>query len=84
MQKKKFDLTSDIVEVKLEEKPIDEAKNTILSKENEGAGGRKANVLLTISVDTDKRTEFKTWCAKNNLKMNEAFLKGFDLLKREH
>lgn len=78
MQKKKFDLTSDIVEVRLEEKSIDKERE---SKEVEK---RKDNVLLTISVDTDKRTEFKTWCAKNNLKMNEAFLKGFDLLKKDY
>ena len=78
MQKKKFDLTSDIVEVRLEEKSIDE------ERESKKVEKRKDNVLLTISVDTDKRTEFKTWCAKNNLKMNEAFLKGFDLLKKDY
>ena len=78
MQKKKFDLTSDIVEVRLEEKSIDK------ERESKKVEKRKDHVLLTISVETDKRTEFKTWCAKNNLKMNEAFLKGFDLLKKDY
>jgi hypothetical protein len=38
---------------------------------------------LTIAVDSDMRKEFKTWCARNGLKMNEAFIKGFNLLKKQ-
>ena len=76
MQKKKFDLTSDIVEVKLEE---NEFKKPIISISN----NKKKNVLLTIAVDIDMRKEFKTWCARNGLKMNEAFIKGFNLLKKQ-
>lgn len=76
MQKKKFDLTSDIVEVKLEENEI---KKTITETDN----NKKKNVLLTIAVDSDMRKEFKTWCARNGLKMNEAFIKGFSLLKKQ-
>ena len=76
MQKKKFDLTSDIVEVKLEE---NEFKKTVTPISN----NKKKNVLLTIAVDEDMRKEFKTWCARNGFKMNEAFLKGFKLLKKQ-
>lgn len=76
MQKKKFDLTSDIVEVKLEE---NEFKKPVTSISN----NKKKNVLLTIAVDADMRKEFKTWCARNGLKMNEAFIKGFNLLKKQ-
>jgi len=76
MQKKKFDLTSDIVEVKLEE---NEFKKPVISISN----NKKKNVLLTIVVDVDVRKEFKTWCARNRLKMNEAFIKGFNLLKKQ-
>lgn len=76
MQKKKFDLTSDIVEVKLEETQF---KKTILNIDS----SKKKNVLLTISVNSEVRKEFKTWCARNSLKMNEAFIKGFSLLKKQ-
>lgn len=76
MQKKKFDLTSDIVEVNLEE---NEAKKPVAVISN----NKKNNVLLTIAVDADMRKEFKTWCARNGLKMNEAFIKGFNLLKKQ-
>lgn len=75
MQKKKFDLTSDIVEVKLEENELKQT-SPVSSIKN------KKNVLLTIAVDSDMRKEFKTWCARNGLKMNEAFIKGFNLLKK--
>jgi len=75
MQKKKFDLTSDIVEVNLEE---NESKKPVTLISN-----NKKNVLLTIAVDADMRKEFKTWCARNGLKMNEAFIKGFNLLKKQ-
>lgn len=76
MQKKKFDLTSDIVEVSLEES---EVRAPIVLKGNK----KEKNVLLTIAVDADMRKEFKTWCARNGLKMNEAFIKGFNLLKKQ-
>ena len=80
MQKKKFDLTSDVIDINLE----DGRKDQLLSqskriKEDEGKG---KSVLITISVDEELRKEYKTWCIKNDLKMNEAFLKGFNLLKR--
>ena len=76
MQKKKFDLTSDIVEVKLEENELKKPIGVSDSK-------NKKNVLLTIAVDADMRKEFKTWCARNGFKMNEAFIKGFNLLKKQ-
>ncbi len=40
-------------------------------------------IANTIAVDDDMRKEFKTWCARNGLKMNEAFIKGFKLLKKQ-
>ncbi len=76
MQKKKFDLTSDIVEVSLEKS---ETKVPIVLEGNK----KEKKVLLTIAVDADMRKEFKTWCARNGLKMNEAFIKGFNLLKKQ-
>ena len=76
MQKKKFDLTSDIVEVKLEDNDFKKAVTLI-------SNNKKKNVLLTIAVDVDMLKDFKTWCARNGLKMNEAFIKGFNLLKKQ-
>lgn len=70
MTKKKYDLTSDIVNTDL----IEADKTELLKKSVK-------TVLLTMSVNEDVRREFKTWCAQNGFKMNEAFLKGFELLK---
>lgn len=75
MQKKKYDLTSDIVKVDLGENEQ--------SNEQSAVDNKKKNILLTISVDEDMKKEFKTWCARKGLKMNEAFIKGFNLLKRQ-
>lgn len=72
MQKKKFDLTSDIIKVNLGEQDQEQVKVD-----------KKKSMLLTISVDEDMRKEFKTWCARKGLKMNEAFIKGFNLLKKQ-
>lgn len=88
MQKKKFDLTSDIVDIDFKEVSQDE--HLPLKKEksaqpiqNKANIEKKKSVLITISVDEEKRKEYKTWCAKNGLQMNEAFLEGFELLKKQ-
>jgi hypothetical protein len=69
MKKKKFDLTSSIVDVSLDK----DGREKLSSKKN--------NTSLTISIDDEKRREFKAWCADKGLKMNEAFLEAFELLK---
>ena len=75
MQKKKFDLTSEIVEVSLGEDKVKNLESNIEIK--------KKNILMTISVEEEVRKEFKVWCARKGLKMHEAFIKGFALLKKQ-
>lgn len=72
MKKKKYDLTSDLVDVNSELKIIkkDKAINKL--------------VLITLSIEEIKRAEFKSWCARHRYKMNEAFIEGFKLLKEHH
>ncbi len=78
MPKKKYDLTSEIVTIESgEQKKFDSQVDVKNTKTIE----KQRNVLMTISVEEDQRREFKAWCAKNGMKMNEAFLKGFALLK---
>ena len=75
MQKKKFDLTSDLVTLDNETKA--ESVQKIEVKKDK-------NILLTMSVDESFRAEFKSWCARHRLKMNEAVVKGFALLKEKY
>jgi hypothetical protein len=76
MQKKKYDLTSDLVDLSSEENIIQEKKVLIPSTPK--------SILLTMSIDEELRAEFKSWCARHRLKMNEAFIKGFKLLKEKY
>ena len=82
MQKKKFDLTSDIINVNLDEAMSD--RHLAPKEEIERTNIEKKVVLVTLSVEEELRKEYKTWCASKGLKMNEAFLKGFDLLKKNY
>lgn len=79
MQKKKFDLTSDLIDTNLYEN-----ENTVIIKENNKKFDGNKNILLTVSVKENFRAEFKAWCARHRLRMNEAITEGFDLLKNKH
>lgn len=79
MKKKKFDLTSDIVEVNAEN--VDSGRGTTVLIDNRQVKNQKSNIHMTLAVEATVRNEYKSWCAKNNLQMSEAFLKAFDLLK---
>ena len=76
MKKRKFDLTSDIVEVS-----VDNGKEVTMPPDNRQIKNQKSNIHMTLAVEANVRNEYKAWCAKNNLQMSEAFLKAFDLLK---
>lgn len=84
MQKKKFDLTSDIINVDFEE--IDNEKVLVqnIKKTSDGKEHKvkKPKVLITMAVDEELRKEYKMWCTRKGLKMAEAFLKGYELLKK--
>ena len=76
MQKKKYDLTSDLVNLSSEENIIQEKKVLVPTAPR--------TILLTMSIEEELRAEFKSWCARHRLKMNEAFIKGFKLLKDKY
>ena len=80
MKKKKYDLTSDLVTIDNEMYIIEENP-----KVNDTVKVNKStNILLTMSVEESFRAEFKSWCACHRLKMNEAIVKGFQLLKEKY
>ena len=70
VKKKKFDLTTDLVA-------------TNKSTEQVTIAPMKS-VLLTIAVEEEFRVEFKTWCVQHRLKMKDAFIQGFKLLKEQN
>ena len=84
MQKKKFDLTSDIINVDLEEIHNEEVliQNTKKTSDSKEQKVKKTKVLITMAVDEELRKEYKMWCTRKGLKMTEAFLKGYELLKK--
>ena len=85
MAKPKFDLTSDIVEVTQESVTATPTNyHSKLEKSETSSKVYGEQILLTIAVEKDVRDEFKVWCAQNKLKMREAFLKGFELLKASY
>lgn len=84
MQKQKFDLTSEIIKIdegKEEIQRITETKTTMINKVEQVIIKKK--VLITMAVDEELRKEYKMWCTRKGLKMTEAFIKGYELLKKE-
>jgi len=83
MQKKKFDLTSDIIDITLEKGDKTQITEGVTSnvKEEKSDNVKTKRVLITMAVDEELRREYKVWCTNNGLKMAEAFLKGYKLLK---
>jgi len=84
MQKRKFDLTADIVEVKGGKEEVEAAKTNAAVKTDEKAPKEVVTVLMGIQVEEDIRADYKAWCARHKMKMNEAFIKGFKLLKEKY
>jgi len=83
MKKKKYDLTSDLISIDKDNILIDNAVNSkaeILENKNT----KETKVLLTLSVQEEFRSEFKSWCARHKLNMSEAIIKGFKILKEKH
>lgn len=80
MQKKKFDLTTDIVEVG----SVESAATVNDATFSEPMRLEPLTVMLGIQVEEQVRADYKIWCARHRMKMNEAFLKGFALLKEKY
>jgi hypothetical protein len=74
MQKKKYNLTADLVS-------LDNESITNRVDENKK---KSKHVLITLSVDEEFRYEFKSWCVRHRMKMNEALDKSFVLLKNKY
>lgn len=74
MQKQKYNLTADLVS--LDNEPVSNTHSVTKNKSEQ--------VLITLSVKEEFRYEFKSWCARHRLKMNEALEKSFNLLKEKY
>ena len=80
MEKKKFNLTSDIVDIS-SDKNIDIAKGEEVSKATTAPNRQDKYVSLTVGVQESLKREYKIWCVENRMNMSEAFKEGFSLLK---
>ena len=75
MSKKKFELNSEMINLKENEQEIAFVKDTAIEK-NE-------RISITIAVNKSFKSEFKAWCAINNITISEAVQKGFYILKQD-
>lgn len=75
MSKKKFELNSEMVNLKEKEEKIEVIKDTYVEKIE--------RISITIAVDKTFKSEFKAWCAINNITISEAVQKGFSILKQD-
>lgn len=89
IQKRKFDLSPDLVQIDsaIEAQPndvIEPVGSTIVddSKLPNPAIKKIKPTLMTIGVDPVFKREYKVWCAKRGLKMQDAFIQAFELLKK--
>lgn len=84
MQKKKFDLTADLINLS-EESTVNMSFNkNDVNNQKSSNNVKNKSVSLTVSVEESFHAEFKSWCARHRLKMNEAITKGFQLLKEKN
>jgi hypothetical protein len=70
MQKKKFELDKKLISL---EEP------TILSQSNNNSIS-----TVTFKVPTTYKIKYKTFCAKHNLSLTDAFKEAFRLLEEKH
>lgn len=84
MQKKKFDLTADLINLSEESTVNVSADQNIENNRKINNSVKNKTVSLTVSVEENFHAEFKSWCARHRLKMNEAITKGFQLLKEKN
>lgn len=64
MTKKKFDLTSNMINI--DQPPSHESETK--------------RVTVTVMVDLNYRSQIKTWCVQHNMTVQEAFKCAFDQL----
>lgn len=82
MTKKKFELTSDIIEVSKPENSIPQDNSLI----NERIGGSQPvndMVNLTLRVPRSFSKEYKSWCATKGLTMNQVIQIMFQMYKKD-
>jgi hypothetical protein len=87
--KRKFDLSPDLVQIDSSvESPNDETTeqvNSTVVDDNKLPNPVVQKIkptLMTIGVAPEFKREYKVWCAKRGLKMQDAFIKAFELLKK--
>jgi hypothetical protein len=70
MQKKKFELDKQLIQLN--------NKNGILQTTPDSIS------TFTFKVPTSYKIAYKTFCAKNNLSLTDAFKQAFSLLEEKH
>lgn len=73
MSKKKFELTSEMVNLNETNQEVEFVKDRPMEKAE--------RISITIAVNRSFKSEFKAWCAINDITISEAVQKGFYLLK---
>ena len=86
MQKKKFDLKHDLVQVDLGKNNNNDyfVSDKKINKKEESPQKKEKQVLLSIRVDEKFHKEYKIWCAKKGINMKDAFLTSFELMKKQY
>ncbi len=80
MVKRKFDLSSDTIDLESNLKPELENETRPLAENKI----EDAEIFDTITLRIKKNTkkEFKLWCVENNIQMNDAFVEAWTALKK--
>lgn len=80
MAKRKFDLSSDTID--LESSPKSELENESKSLTETKIEDIEIFDTITLRVKKNIKKEFKLWCVENNIQMNDAFVEAWTALKK--
>ena len=83
MVKRKFILTNDLVSVDENSREASSSPSTSISSDVPLSNFKMTSarkLTVTIALDSSYRTKVKTWCARNNMTLAEAFKIAFDNL----
>jgi len=79
MAKRKFDLSSDTIDLESSSKSeLENESNPVVETKIEDA---EIFDTITLRVKKNIKKEFKLWCVENNIQMNDAFVEAWTVLK---
>ena len=80
MSKQKFKLTSDLVSVSTSPKEKTTTPPGLTGQKETLAPVKEKRTTITVVLDDSFKIEIKTWCARNNITVADAFKESFKLL----